>query len=62
MQVYYDMLIWDSKKFGHKIHLKDNEGDRFIKNWREWFSQHYDGCQSQLDPNSMDWWFIFNLY
>ena len=24
MQVYYDMLIWDSKKFGNKIHLKDN--------------------------------------
>ena len=48
MQVYYDMLIWDSKRFGHKIYLKDNEGDRFIKNWREWFSQHYDGCYSQL--------------
>jgi phenylpropionate dioxygenase-like ring-hydroxylating dioxygenase large terminal subunit len=34
MQVFYDMLVWDAKKFGHKICLKDNEADRFIRAWR----------------------------
>ena len=48
MQVYYDMLVWDAKKFGHKIYVKDNEADRFIRSWREWFSQHYKGCDKQL--------------
>ena len=48
IQVYYDMLVWDAKKFGHKIYVKDNEADTFIKSWREWFSQHYKGCEVQL--------------
>jgi hypothetical protein len=56
MQVYYDLLVWDAKRFGHKIFLKDNEADRFIKSWREWFSQHYDGCgePSQDGTRSLD--------
>jgi hypothetical protein len=55
MQVYYDMLVWDAKKFGHKICVKDNEADRFIRSWREWFAQHYKGCEVQLQETSTDW-------
>lgn len=62
MQVYYDMLVWDAKKFGHKIFLKDNEADRFIKTWREWFSQHYDGCreEEEIKVGSLDFWFVLD--
>lgn len=55
MQVYYDMLVWDAKKFAHKIYVKDNEADRFIRSWREWFAQHYKGCEVQLQDASTDW-------
>ena len=45
IQVYNDMLIWDAKKFGHKIYYKENEADTFILNWRKWFSKYYEGCK-----------------
>ena len=52
MQVTNDMYIWDSKKFGHKFHTKENEADEFIVKWREWFSKYYEGCKKD---NSVDW-------
>ena len=56
VQVYNDMLIWDSKKFGHKIHIKDNEADDFILKWRDWFSKYYEGCKIDDDKgNKLDW-------
>jgi hypothetical protein len=27
MQVFYDMLIWDAKKFSRKMYYKDNKSD-----------------------------------
>lgn len=47
MQVYYDMLVWDSKQFSRKMHYKENDADKFIRSWRGWASQHYDGCSVQ---------------
>lgn len=44
IQVYNDLLIWDSKKFGYKIYYKDNDADKFILSWRKWFSKYYQGC------------------
>ncbi len=55
LQVYYDMLVWDAKKVSYKLHYKDNEADRFIVRWREWFSQHYQGCDVQLEKGINDW-------
>ena len=55
LQVYYDMLVWDAKRISYKLYYKDNEADDFIRKWREWFSQHYQGCDVQLDKNSNDW-------
>ena len=44
-QVTSDMYIWDSKKFGRKIYYKEGDvADEFIRGWREWYSQHYEGC------------------
>lgn len=47
MQVYYDMVVWNAKKFGYKIFVKNNEADQFIRSWREWYSQHYKGCKPE---------------
>ena len=55
LQVYYDMLVWDAKRVSYKLHYKDNDADRFIRSWREWFSQHYQGCAVQLEKNINDW-------
>ena len=45
IQVYNDMLVWDSKKFGYNIHYRKNcDADDFILNWRGWFSKYYEGC------------------
>ena len=45
MQVTNDMWIWESKKFARKAHLvPGRESDAWIKGWREWSSQHYQGC------------------
>jgi hypothetical protein len=55
MQVYYDMIVWDAKRVSYKLFYKENEADRFIKGWREWFSQHYQGCHSQLEKSIHDW-------
>ena len=43
-QVNSDMAVWESKTFARKIHYKDDEGDEYIRKWREWYSQHYEGC------------------
>ena len=56
MQVYYDMMVWDAKRVSYKLYYKANEADSFIVKWREWVSQHYQGCESQLASNSTDWW------
>lgn len=41
------MLVWDSKKFGHKIYYrKNNKAEEFIVNWRTWFSKYYQGCEA----------------
>ena len=53
IQVYNDMLIWDSKKFGNKVHYKDNDADEFILKWRDWFSKYYEGCR--VDDGDVDW-------
>lgn len=59
IQVYNDMLVWDAKKFGHKIHYrKDCEAENFILNWRAWFSKYYQGCSSvpsENSPENCDW-------
>ncbi len=57
IQVYNDMIVWDSKKFQRKAYLKDNEADTFIEKWRTWFSRNYKGCHVQLrdETNSLDW-------
>ena len=57
LQVYYDMLVWDAKRVSYKLFYKDNEADQFIRNWREWFSQHYQGCDVQLkkEKDINDW-------
>lgn len=44
MQVYYDLIVWEAKKFSRKMTYKDNEADSYILKWREWFSQNYVGC------------------
>ena len=58
MQVYYDVIVWDAKQIAYKMCVKDNDADRFIKSWREWFSQHYEGCSKQLqnvnNPEGID--------
>ena len=53
IQVYNDMLIWDSKKFGNKVYYKDNDADEFILKWRDWFSKYYEGCR--VDDGDVDW-------
>lgn len=55
LQVYYDMLVWDAKRVSYKLYYKDNEADKFIRNWREWFSQSYQGCDVQLEKSINDW-------
>lgn len=57
LQVYYDMLVWDAKRVSYKLYYKDNEADQFIRSWREWFSQHYQGCDVQLkqEKDIHDW-------
>jgi len=54
MQVYYDMLVWNAKKMSYKMHYRDNEADEFVRKWRGWFSQNYEGCDVQLQE-SCDW-------
>jgi hypothetical protein len=55
MQVYYDMNVWNTKRISYKLYYKENEADTFIRGWREWFSQHYQGCDVQLQSQSIDW-------
>lgn len=57
VQVFNDMYIWDSKKFGHQIYYKKNcEADEFILKWRAWFSKYYQGCAREDPKNaSVDW-------
>ncbi len=44
-QVTNDMYIWDAKKFGRNVNFKKGEkADEYLKSWREWYSQHYQGC------------------
>ena len=44
-QVASDMEVWDTKRFSHNIYFKKgDEMDGFLKGWREWYSQYYEGC------------------
>ena len=44
-QVASDMYIWDTKRFARSIYFKKgDESDRYLKAWREWYSQYYEGC------------------
>lgn len=57
VQVYNDLIVWDAKRFGHRIFYRtNNEADQFILNWRAWFSKYYQGC-SRIDgsSNKVDW-------
>lgn len=58
IQVYNDMLVWDSKRFGHNIYYRKNcQADDFILNWRTWFSKYYRGCsRMEKAEKSCDWW------
>jgi cholesterol 7-dehydrogenase len=54
-QVTNDMYIWNGKKFGRKIQLRENEeADVYIREWRKWFSQHYEGCLEK-EKNRVSW-------
>ena len=57
MQVTNDMWIWESKRFARKAHLVEGrESDEWIKGWREWASQHYQGCQErEQEKKKHDW-------
>ena len=52
-----DMKIWDNKRFGSKLsyNLK-TDADKKLLNWRNWFSQFYDGCHEFEKKNEqLDW-------
>lgn len=54
-QVTNDMYIWDSKRFGRNLNFKKGEeADQFLKSWREWYSQNYEGCLEK-ERNSLSW-------
>ena len=54
-QVTNDMYIWESKKFARSINFKKGEpADEFLKSWREWYSQHYQGCLEK-ERDSTSW-------
>jgi hypothetical protein len=55
LQVFFDMLVWNAKRVSYKLYYKNNEADRFIPSWRECFSQHYQGCDVQLEKRVNDW-------
>jgi cholesterol 7-dehydrogenase len=44
-QLFADMAIWNNKIFGSKLgyNLK-TEADKNLLEWRNWFSQFYEGC------------------
>jgi cholesterol 7-desaturase len=56
-QVMNDMKIWDNKRFGSKLayNLK-TDADKKLLNWRNWFSQFYEGCHEFEKKNEqLDW-------
>lgn len=49
------MFIWDAKKFGRSVCFKKGEeADVYLKSWREWYSQHYEGCKDK-EKNGISW-------
>lgn len=55
-QVTNDMHIWSAKRFARKAFLmEERESDQFIKNWRVWASQHYQGCEYQAKNEAFSW-------
>ena len=55
-QVTNDMHIWSSKKFARKAFLMEGrESDQHIKGWKNWASQHYQGCDYQVKNNDYTW-------
>lgn len=56
-QVYNDTIIWNKKIFGSKLvyNLK-TQADIFLKNWREWYAQFYEGCKENEEKiEKLDW-------
>ena len=54
-QVTNDMYIWEAKKFGRNLNFKKGEeADVFLRKWREWYSQNYEGCLEK-ERNSTGW-------
>ncbi len=55
IQVASDMYVWDTKRFGRNLFFKKGEvADEYLKGWREWYSQYYQGCLAK-ERNSMEW-------
>lgn len=54
-QVTSDMYLWEAKRFGRKVHFRQgDQADSFLKEWREWYSQHYEGCANK-SKNNLQW-------
>ena len=48
VQVTNDMRIWNNKRFSRKLHYRENvEADKYILNWRKWFSKYYEGTEER---------------
>ena len=46
VQVASDMTVWDTKRFARNLYFKKGEqADEYLKGWREWYSQYYEGCK-----------------
>ena len=49
------MKMWDLKTFKKKMTVRKGEqADDLIVKWREWFSQHYEGCYEK-EKNRLTW-------
>lgn len=55
-QLNRDCLIWDNKKFAYSGLYGDTLGDETLLNWRKWFSQYYDGCETaKKKKKELEW-------
>lgn len=56
-QVINDGLVWDNKKFGHHTYYNLNaEPDKMLLEWRNWFSQFYEGCkEAEEKKEALNW-------
>ena len=56
-QVLNDTTIWNQKTFGKKLSYNmKNEADKFLRDWRDWYAQFYDGGkQFQEEKEKLGW-------